>query len=140
MEFYSTNGGILLVTNCKPFPQAYTYKMRILIQVLPVPNASTKSANACIHYAKSFCYLLMHEERIKEFGKMNICITRFGIRTGDRKYLNEYTPFGSVSLCFAATMFERILTYMYRKRYWWSSQRGNTQKCSPYGGLTCLVL
>ncbi len=29
---------------------------------------------------------------------MNICITRFGIRIGDRKYLNEYTPFGSVSL------------------------------------------
>ncbi len=60
--------------------QAYTSKRRILIQVLPVPNAYTKSANACI-------------------GKMNICITRFGIRIGDRKYLNEYTPFGSVSLC-----------------------------------------
>ncbi len=30
---------------------------------------------------------------------MNICITKFGIRIGDRKYLNEYTPFGSVSLC-----------------------------------------
>ncbi len=27
-----------------------------------------------------------------------ICITRFGIRIVDRKYLNEYTPFGSVSL------------------------------------------
>ncbi len=26
------------------------------------------------------------------------CITRFGIHIGDRKYLNEYTPFGSVSL------------------------------------------
>ncbi len=32
-------------------------------------------------------------------GQMNICITRFGIRIGDRKYLNEYTPVGSVSLC-----------------------------------------
>ncbi len=41
----------------------------------------------------------MHEQTTKEFGKMNICITRFGIRIGDRKYLNEYTPFGSVSLC-----------------------------------------
>ncbi len=40
----------------------------------------------------------MHEQITKEFGKMNICITRFGIRIGDRKYLNEYTPFGSVSL------------------------------------------
>ena len=31
-------------------------------------------------------------------GKMDICITWFGIHIGDRKYLNEYTPFGSVSL------------------------------------------
>ena len=29
---------------------------------------------------------------------MNTCITRFGICIGDRKYLNEYTAFGSVSL------------------------------------------
>ncbi len=29
---------------------------------------------------------------------MTSCIRRFGIRIGDRKYLNEYTPFGSVSL------------------------------------------
>ncbi len=40
----------------------------------------------------------MHEQTTKGFGKMNICIVRFGIRIGDRKYLNEYTPFGSVSL------------------------------------------
>ncbi len=43
----------------------------------------------------------MHEQTTKEFGKMNIHITRFGIRIGDRKYivyLDEYTPFGSVSL------------------------------------------
>ncbi len=40
----------------------------------------------------------MHEQTTKGFGKMNICITRFGMRIGDRKYLNEYTPFGSVSL------------------------------------------
>ncbi len=40
----------------------------------------------------------MHEQTTKEFDKMNICITRFGIRIGDRKYLNEYMPFGSVSL------------------------------------------
>ncbi len=61
--------------------QAYTSKRRILNQVLPVPNVYTKSAHAYIHFA-------------------HICITRFGIRIGDRKYLNEYTPFGSVSLCF----------------------------------------
>ena len=42
----------------------------------------------------------MHEQITKGFGIMNICITRFGIRIGDRKYLNEYTPFGSVSLWF----------------------------------------
>ncbi len=40
----------------------------------------------------------MHEQITKGFGIMNICISRFGIRIGDRKYLNEYTPFGSVSL------------------------------------------
>ncbi len=61
--------------------QAYTSKRRILIQVLPVPNAYTKSGDAT-----------------KGVGKMNICMGRFGIPIGDRKYLNEYTPFGSVSL------------------------------------------
>ncbi len=40
----------------------------------------------------------MHEQITKEFGIMNTCISRFGIRIGDRKYLNDYTPFGSVSL------------------------------------------
>ncbi len=111
--------------------QAYTSKRRILIQVLPVPNAYTKSTNECIHYANPFvicsciyvfCLRIairhsmripgirievksncnkdayMHEQTRKGFGKMNICITRFGIRIGDRKYLNEYTPFGSVSM------------------------------------------
>ncbi len=88
----------LLMKSC--ISQAYTSKRRILIEVPPVPNAYTKSANACIHYAKFFCYAYMHEQTTKGFGKMNICITRFGIRIGDRKYLNEYTPIGSVSLCF----------------------------------------
>ncbi len=41
----------------------------------------------------------MHEQITKGFGIMNTCISIFGIRIGDRKYLNEYTPFGSVSLC-----------------------------------------
>ncbi len=89
--------------------QIWAYRA-LLIQVLPVPNAYTKSSDACIHYAKSFCYLVyalrsncnkdayMHEQTSKGFGKMNICITRFGIRIGYRKYLNEYMPFGSVSL------------------------------------------
>ncbi len=40
----------------------------------------------------------MHEQTTKGFYIMNTCISRFGIRIGDRKYLNEYTPFGSVSL------------------------------------------
>ncbi len=53
---------------------AYTFKRRILIQVLPPPNTYTKSANGCIH-----------EQTTKEFGKMNTCISRFG----RRKYLNE---------------------------------------------------
>ncbi len=60
----------------KAHSQAYTSKRRILIEVLPVPNVYTKSANACIH----------------------TCIRRFGIHIGRRKYLNEYTPFTSVSL------------------------------------------
>ncbi len=46
----------------------------------------------------------VHEQITKGFGIMNTCISRVnarvGIRIGDRKYLNEYTPFGSVSLWF----------------------------------------
>ncbi len=42
--------------------------------------------------------VVMHEQTTKGVGKMNICMGRFGTRIGDRKYLNEYTPFGSVSL------------------------------------------
>ena len=38
----------------------HTLKRSILIQVLPRSNTNTKSASACIHYAKSFCYLHMH--------------------------------------------------------------------------------
>ncbi len=38
--------------------QAYTSKRSILIQALPAPNAYTRSANACIHFAKSFCELM----------------------------------------------------------------------------------
>ncbi len=53
----------------------------------------------------------MHEQTTKEFGKMNISITRFGIRIGDRKYLNEYTPFGSVSLWTAKQMCRPILAW-----------------------------
>ncbi len=40
----------------------------------------------------------MHGQITKGFGIMNTCISRFGIHIGDRKYLNEYTHFGSVSL------------------------------------------
>ncbi len=45
----------------------------------------------------------MYEQITKGFGIMNTCISRFGIRIGRRKYLNEYTPFGSVSLCIVIT-------------------------------------
>ncbi len=40
----------------------------------------------------------MHEQTTKRIGKMNICMGRFGIHIGGGKYLNEHTPFGSVSL------------------------------------------
>ncbi len=40
----------------------------------------------------------MHEQTTKEFGKMNICMSILGVRIGWRKYLNECTPFGYVSL------------------------------------------
>ncbi len=40
----------------------------------------------------------IHEQITKGFGIMNTCISRFGIRIVDRKYLNEYTPFISVCL------------------------------------------
>ena len=40
----------------------------------------------------------LHVQITKGFCIMNTCISRFGICIGDRKYLNEYTPFGSVSL------------------------------------------
>ncbi len=56
-----------------------------------------------------------HEQTTKEFGKMNICITIFGIRIGDRKYLNEYTPFGSVSL-WHGNYYVHILTWVDEQR------------------------
>ncbi len=68
-------------------------------------------AHAYMHFAWELQYLVyalrsncnkdayMHEQTTTGFGKINICITRFGICIGDMKYLNEYTPFGSVSLC-----------------------------------------
>ncbi len=36
---------------------------------------------------------------------MNTCISRFGIRIGRRKYLNEYTPFGNVTLWIAGSLY-----------------------------------
>ncbi len=61
------------------YSQAYTSKRPIRIQVLPPPNVYTKSTNACIHFAKSFCCLLKgtpsrHPMRIKSEMKsvMNI--------------------------------------------------------------------
>ena len=40
----------------------------------------------------------MHEQITKEFDKMNICMSRFGVRIGWGKYLYECTPFGYVNL------------------------------------------
>ncbi len=62
------------------YPQVYIPKRRTLIQVLTP--------------LKFLCYLLMNI-----FGKMNICMSRFGVRIGWRKYLYECTPFGYVNLC-----------------------------------------
>ncbi len=45
----------------------------------------------------------MHEQITKEFGKMNICMSRFGVRIGWRKYLYECTPLGYVNLWIAIT-------------------------------------
>ncbi len=57
----------------------------------------------CVHlvYAyRSNCNkdAYMHEQITKEFGKMNIRLSRFGVRIGWRKYLYECTPFGYVNL------------------------------------------
>ncbi len=60
-------------------------------------NAYTYRVSNCNSQAKCI-YIYMHEQITKGFGIMNTCIRRFGIRIGDRKYLNEYTPFISVSL------------------------------------------
>ncbi len=43
-----------------PNSQANIPKRRTFIQVLPPANLYTKSAHAYIHFAKSFCYLLLH--------------------------------------------------------------------------------
>ncbi len=76
-----------------PSSQAYTSKRLILIQVLPPPNVYTKSANACtVNLQMIACVKIYHLQ------VYSACISRFGIRIGRRKYLNQYTPFGSVSL------------------------------------------
>ncbi len=49
-----------------------------------------------------------HEQTTYGFGKMNTCISRFGIHIGWRKYLNEYMPFGSVSLWNIRQPFVRV--------------------------------
>ncbi len=57
------------------------YSLRYFLSPMRIPN------------------LLIHVFIIpKRFSKMNIDITIFGVRIGDRKDLNEYTPFGSVSV------------------------------------------
>ncbi len=56
-----------IIVELHSLSQAYTSLRRILIQVLPVPNAYSRFAGICI---------------------------------GERKYLNEYTPYWSVSLCY----------------------------------------
>ncbi len=120
--------------------QAYTSKRRIFIQVLPVPNAYTKSANACIHslwYSPSQVLTAKHvlypdRWEVGTWSTLHLAsntllyayITEVWLKLkgsplevlhfkcpswrhgypqltatiGDRKFLNEYTPFGSVSL------------------------------------------
>ncbi len=61
----------------KPYiSQAYTYKRRILIQVLPVPNAYTKSANAYINFL-SFFFTTVYQifAVVKNIHKTSFCIT-----------------------------------------------------------------
>ncbi len=48
------------IITCHHDSQAYTCKRHILIRVLPLSNAYSKSANARIQFVKSFCYLPMH--------------------------------------------------------------------------------
>ena len=71
----------------------------------------------CVHSIHIECLIVliaiprqnayMHEQTTKGFRKMNISTSIFGVRIGWRKYLNECTPFGYVSLCFSdqATFF-----------------------------------
>ncbi len=68
-----------------------------------IANVGAKSAirrsTRCTHtglIAIKIAY--MHEQITKEFGKMNICMSRFGVCIGWRKYLYECTPFGYVNL------------------------------------------
>ncbi len=73
------------------FQKAYSHSGR-------VENVSLCIMYCCQLFFKCFILINMHVQITKGFGIMNTCIIRFGIRIGDRKYLNEYTPFGSVSL------------------------------------------
>ena len=67
--------------------------------------------SGCSLWTRPLRYFLfpMRIPNLVMLGIMNTCIRRFGIRIGDRKYLNEYTPFGSVSL----SMVEFQVTYLF---------------------------
>ncbi len=84
------------------------YSFRYFLSPMRIPNLLMHvfiMLNPFVIWSCIYAYI--HEQTPKGFGKMNICITRFGIRIGDRKYLNEYTPFGSVNLW-----------YMYMHQQW----------------------
>ncbi len=61
----------------------------------------------------------MHEQTTKEFGKMNICMSIFGVRIGWRNYLNACTPFGYVSLWNARShcLFGKALRFRVMQMY-----------------------
>ncbi len=74
---------------CLHTQKAYTHTGTSSPQILML------SAHAYMHFAW-------------EFGKMNICMSRFGVRIGWRKYLYECTPFGYLNLWFKVSKSPKI--------------------------------
>ena len=68
----------------------------------------------------------MHEQTTKEFGKMNICITRFGIRIGDRKYLNEY-----LNAFWKCKPVNRAVPFEIQRGMEWKKMHTRNAKCPP---------
>ncbi len=93
--------------------QPYIPKRRTLIQVIPLCKFSDGEIYSGVELTSwtfqwDLTECLMHEQTTKGFDKMNIYISRFGVRIGWRKYLNKFTPFGYVSLWNADRIHEYI--------------------------------